>query len=329
MGSAVTSPDASAGAAPPQPAAGTAAAATNADGAGPRAPVADYASAEPVSGKTVGHTSVVFKLKLAGGLEAAFKPRSHRGHDRYRGEIAAYRLATALGLDNVPAAVPRAFSLKSLQTALQSASAARELLDREVVADPDGQVPGALIPWIPKLELLALESDEWRGRWTGWLASDAGPPSDLQASGADASGADAPFPSPPELAGQVSTMIVFDYLTGNWDRWSGGQIGIARATGTVLFLDNDGAFYDPPPPGPLASQLGRLTRVWHFSRGFIDRLRSFDPDAARAAIGDDGRGKPLLPPSVLKGLEERRKRALAIVDEKVAERSPVRVLSFP
>src|SRR5579862_5954081 len=35
-----------------------------------------YASAAPVGGKSVGHTSVVFKLKLEGDLAAAYKPRS-------------------------------------------------------------------------------------------------------------------------------------------------------------------------------------------------------------------------------------------------------------
>ena len=41
---------------------------------------------------------------------AAYKPRSKLplGDHRYKGEIAAYRLAVALGLDNVPRAIPRA-----------------------------------------------------------------------------------------------------------------------------------------------------------------------------------------------------------------------------
>ncbi|MEO8878706.1 MAG: hypothetical protein ABI461_24160, partial [Polyangiaceae bacterium] len=61
-----------------------------------------YFAALPVHGKSIGHTSVVFKLGLAGGLDAAYKPRSHVGGERFRGEIAAYRIARAWGLDNVP-----------------------------------------------------------------------------------------------------------------------------------------------------------------------------------------------------------------------------------
>ena len=41
-------------------------------------------------------------------------------------------------------------------------------------------------------------------------------------------------------------MIVFDYLTANWDRWSGGNVAEDSANGKLLFVDNDGAFYDPP-----------------------------------------------------------------------------------
>jgi hypothetical protein len=286
----------------------------------------DYATAAPVSGKSIGHTSVVFKLKLDGGLEAAYKPRSRRGRDRYRGEIAAYRVGIALGLNNVPTALPRSFSLTSLQAALGDGGPARELFDKEVVADSDGQVPGALMPWIPKLEFLPLEGEPWRARWNQWLASEVGPGADELAEGPDAGSAGIGARS---LAAQMSTMVVFDYLTGNWDRWSGGQIGIARATGTLLFLDNDGAFFDPPPAGPLASQLARLIKVWRFSRGFVGALRTFDPVAAKAALGDDGRGVELLTPSMRKGLEERRKRALAIVDAKIAERGEASVLAFP
>jgi hypothetical protein len=50
------------------------------------------------SARAVGHTSVVLKLGYAGGARAAFKPASRRGGGRYRGEIAAYLLAKALGL---------------------------------------------------------------------------------------------------------------------------------------------------------------------------------------------------------------------------------------
>src|SRR5580700_10938504 len=79
---------------------------------------ADAGAAEPVAATSIGHTSYVLKLRLSDGAKAAFKPRSKLplGDHRYRGEIAAYRLARALGLDNVPPAFPRAFDAATLRS---------------------------------------------------------------------------------------------------------------------------------------------------------------------------------------------------------------------
>jgi hypothetical protein len=253
-----------------------------------------FAEAPPLKGKSIGHTSVVFKVGLEGGLDAAFKPRSRRGKDRYKGEVAAYRLARALGLPNVPRAIPRSFELKKLRDAFAATPAAVELLDKEAVADPDGMLPGALIPWIPKLEILPLESAEWRGRWQTWLKAGSTIPESERA-----------------LAAQISTMIVFDWLTANWDRWSGANVGIDRATTTLLYIDNDGAFFEPPPPQMLADQLALLKRVDRFSARFTEALGKLDPPALAAAVGEEKKGAPLLSGSVLQAVEQRRRVALA------------------
>ncbi len=252
-----------------------------------------FADARPLKGKPIGHTSVVFKIGFEGGLDAAYKPRSRRGKDRYKGEIAAYRLARALGLSNVPRALPRTFELAQLRTAFAGNAAAVELLDKEAVADANGTLPGVLIPWIPKLDFVPLESAEWRGRWQAWLKTGGVIPNEDRA-----------------LASQISTMIVFDWLTGNWDRWSGANIGIDRATNTLLYVDNDGAFFDPPPPQPLAQQLALLKKVERFSAHFTDALGTLDPPALTAAIGEEKPGAPLLSDKVLRAIEQRRRTAL-------------------
>src|SRR4051794_23234220 len=58
-----------------------------------------FATAAPQSGRSIGTTSLVLKLKLEGGVDVAFKPRSRRplGATRYKAEVAAYRVARALG----------------------------------------------------------------------------------------------------------------------------------------------------------------------------------------------------------------------------------------
>lgn len=270
-----------------------------------------YFDAAPKSGKSIGHTSVVFKLELAGDLVAAYKPESKRGHRRYRGEIAAYRLGQALHLRNVPPALYRAFDPKELRAALAKDAAAAKLYDDEAVVAADGKLHGAIMPWIPKLEFLPLEGAPWRARFTGWLSHDGTIPEEQRA-----------------LAGQISTMIAFDAITGNWDRWSGGNVGLDRATNTLLFIDNDGTFFDPVPPQPLAAQLALLKKVDHFSKSFVKSLRAMDVISFADAIGFEVPPESLLTPKVLAGADERKRKVLEIVDAKIAAWGEASVLSF-
>ena len=275
------------------------------------ADLSGYLDAAPKSGKSVGHTSVVFKLDLAGDLVAAYKPESKRGHRRYRGEIAAYRLGLGLHLRNVPPALPRAFDPKDLRAAVAKDAAAAKLFDDEAVVATDGKIHGAIIPWIPKLEFLPLEGAPWRARFTGWLSHDGVIPEEQRA-----------------LAGQISTMIAFDLITGNWDRWSGGNVGLDRATNTLLFIDNDGTFFDPVPPQPLAAQLALLKKVDHFSKSFVKSVRAMDVISLADAIGFEVSPEPLLSPKVLAAADERRRKVLEIVDGKIAAWGEASVLSF-
>lgn len=276
---------------------------------------APYSSAAPISGKSIGHTSVVFKLHLAGELDAAFKPESKRGKKRWRGEVAAYRLGVALHLPNVPPALARSFDAGTLRGSVAKDPVASKLYDDEVITHPAHvgyEVRGALMPWIQKLEFLPLESASWRGRFTGWLAKDGSIPEDQVA-----------------LAGQISTIIVFDLLTGNWDRWSGGNVGLDRAANVLLFIDNDGAFFDPAPPQPLAAQQALFKKTDKFSRAFVARLRTLDPIALADAIGEDVPGEPLIAPKVLADVDGRRREVLAGIDAKIAQWGEAAVLAFP
>jgi hypothetical protein len=287
-------------------------AAPRTDGATDAAVVSDYTAAAPVGGKSIGHTSVVFKVKLEGGLEAAYKPRSKRGPSRYKGELAAYRLATALGLPNVPAALPRSFPRALLLKALGGeTSEAGALLADEGIADAAGNIPGALIPWIPHLEMMAIEKAPLLDDWHGWLQGAADVPEEKR-----------------HLASQISTLVVFDYITGNWDRWSGGNVGFDANTRTLLFIDNDGAFYDVPPAGPLATQKGRLLAITRFSRGFVARLRALDARSLASALGDETPGVPLLTDKATAGVNQRRDEALAIIDARIKKAGATTTLPF-
>lgn len=244
----------------------------------------------PTSAKAIGHTSLVFKIELSTGKKAAFKPASRRGPVRYKGEIAAYRLGLALGVANVPRAFFRAFDASSL--------AAAKGADEMIVAN--GVVKGALIPWISDLGFLALEQAPLSVEWKQWLRRGAPVPDDKR-----------------ELARQISVLVAFDYLTGNWDRWSGGNVGLEKDTGTLLYIDNDGAFFEIAPLEGLARNKRLLAGIDRFSRGFIGRVRSLDDAELTRAIGEETTGVPLLSPKALAGVLQRRKELLDVVDAKV------------
>lgn len=254
-----------------------------------------YATARPSGGKAIGHTSVVFKLKLEGGLVAAWKPDSRRGRDRYRGEVAAYRLAVALGLSNVPEAILRSFSKTELRRVLSAE--ALELFEAEAVADARGLVPGALMPWIEGLTFPPLEAEPELSRWKKALAQASDETDEMRARYAD-----------------LSTLIVFDTISGNWDRWSGANIGKDPSTGRLLFVDNDGAFYGAPPPDGLARQRRLLAGTKRFSKRFATALRAFDASRFENVFGEDETGKPLLSPRAVEGVRARLREVLVALD---------------
>jgi hypothetical protein len=264
-----------------------------------------------VSARSIGNTSVVFKLTFASGAKAAYKPRSKRGRDRYQGEIAAYRLAQALDVDNVPAVSFRRIAFADLERALAAQPQGRELARQEIVADADGTVPGALIPWIEQLDFLRLESEPWKSKWRAWLLTP-----EPVAEGDRA------------LAAQVAAMIVFDGVTGNWDRWSGANVGFDAKAHKLLFVDNDGAFMTPTP-APFEQQRGLVRMLKKVPRALVDKLRGLDPPRMKAALGEEATGAPLLSDAALRDVETRRRALLAVVDARVKELGPERVYAFP
>ena len=79
-----------------------------------------------------------------------------------------------------------------------------QLLSREFLR----VVEGAAIYWIPDMHELGLDTKDGAARWARWLGQDGELPSreKYKAQAAD-----------------VSTMVCFDYLIGNWDRFSGAN----------------------------------------------------------------------------------------------------------
>ena len=166
--------------------------------------------------------------------------------------------------------------------------------DRRGLVDADGTIRGAFIPWIARYREVPLEEAAARARWEHWLT-------DVQPDIADTDRA---------MARAISTLLAFDYVTANWDRWSGGNVAQDGATGTLLYVDNDGAFYESPPEDALARQLALLRRVRRFSRSFVAALRALDAGAIHDFLGSDLEGD-LLTARVVADADARRKTVLA------------------
>jgi hypothetical protein len=123
-------------------------------------------------------------------------------------------------------------------------------------------------------------------------------------------------------------MLAFDYVTANWDRWSGGNVAEDGATGRVLFVDNDGAFYEWPDAAALARQRAVLARVTRFSRRFVTALRGLDAARVRAALGEESPGVPLVPERVVAGVASRSAAVVDVVDRRIAEAGESATLAF-
>ena len=275
----------------------------------PLAPATALTAFVATRAKLVGHTSLVIRLENEAKQRVIFRAAFREGGTRYRGEIAAYRLAKHLGLAALFAeATPHSMRADKLRELLPEGDRAKFV--QSALVDEHGFVSGALVRWIDGLEMPAFEREPWLSKWKGWIQN-----------GADVPAADRP------LAAQFSTLVVFDYLTGNFDRWSGGNVGAVRRGDSLelRFIDNDGAFLDPMPKGPLAASKERLLASKRFARGFVEKLQALAEEPSwDAALGTGADGKPLLSHAVAEGVRARALEAL-----KHVEASGDSALAFP
>jgi hypothetical protein len=274
--------------------------------------------------KSVGSTSVVFKVPLDGGIAAAFKPETRKHGTRWRSEVAAYRLSRALGLDNVPVAVPRAAKMASLLASTRSAVMVRLLRDQCLQTD-DGRVRGAMIAWIPGLARMPLENDPLWSAWGEWLRV-ASPKRSIELRVALA--AAKKIRDARVLASQLSSLIVFDHVIGNRDRWSGHNVLVDVTRTRLVYLDHNLAFDAKLDIAATAKRTMVLARVERFSAALIGRLRKLTRAELVAALGTDEEGAPLLDAPQIDATIARRDELIARVDELIVRFGEAKVLSF-
>lgn len=261
--------------------------------------------------KPVGHTSVVLRMRTVARVTAAVKVRSHDVPRGYQHEIAAYRVARLLGLDNVPPAIFRRVAWKEIRQRFhENKLDERSSVRRAVIWDQDGTAPAAAIYWVKGMRSVGYEN---KSEWAGWLRQ-------------------AEIPLGKEaLARDLSTMAVFDLLIGNWDRFSGGNLPSDAKRQRAILRDNDRAFSTPLLPRRYDALLDGLMRAERFSRSLVERLSMLDEAALRDELARDPSdgSDPLLSDAQISDFFDRRATILSYIAALVEERGEGEVLVFP
>lgn len=261
----------------------------------------------------VGTTSVVFRFDLEGDIDAAFKPATYDEPTGYMSEVAAYRLATALGIDNVPFSEERELARSQIRDVMPQVPEPKWIDIRQHISwDPAGNVKGAMIFWVPKLTPSGLDSSDGVQQWSGWLSQRGAPP-----------------PEQATIAKDISTLVVFDYLIGNWDRYSGGNLGIDVGRKRVVMRDHNVAFQTPFPARFHERVFKTLRRVEKFSKSFMQALLDLDESKLRASLVRISERGLLLNDAQIQEFMDRRRTVLSRVATLIEEYGTEKVLVFP
>ena len=262
-----------------------------------------------------GGSTLSFRVWLAGGHRALFKPQQRAEVANFRAELAAYRLGRLLDLHRTPPACGRLVPRELLQRAADGSGDAA--FSQRVMTELLGraeEVPGAMLLWVPG----ALEPVPGVERYAQLLdVSRPLPPADVS------------------LAAELSALLLFDFVEDNVDRWSGGNILRPRAApgepaAPMLFMDNGASF--SALNGGLGArpsdQAARLDHVQRFSPSLLRSLRALTAESLQAAVAEDPLG-PCLSAAQIQAVLARRDRVLAHADEVAAAHPQGDVFAFP
>jgi hypothetical protein len=266
-----------------------------------------------------GGTSLSLRADFASGARAAFKPEQIFPQSDPRREIAAYRIDRLLGIGHVAPAKPYKVSYQELLNAAdpQFRTYTQRRILEEVKAH-DGFVRGMVAWWIPeirdaKIGGVAVDEPAGFSRWASYLQI----------------GAEIP-PEERSFVEQLATVVVFDVVIDNSDRWSGANAKASPDGKTLYFMDNTLSF-SRFKQGHDAN-LRPLRRIQVFPRGLVQKLRKLTIEQVEAALdlgADEAGMAPLLDDVELHAVMSRRNYVLEYIDELIAEFGEDRVLALP
>jgi len=276
-------------------------------------------AAAPITKVKLNHggTSLSLRIDFASGARAAFKPLQIHPQSDPRREIAAYRIDRLLGIGRVPPAKSAAFAVDDIVAAMEPsgrAYAASRIAEEAIARQ--GVLIGEVSWWIPEIKLVRLGGrliDEPDGvaTWSSYLQAGAVMPGELR-----------------PLLAQIATVIVFDVLIDNSDRWSGNNTQGSLDGRTLYFMDNTLAFSTYTLGH--ATNLSKLNRIQVFPRVLVGKLRGLTVEAISAALGgEDSLLGPLLTDGEIQAIIARRDHLLEYIDRLIAELGEDAVLALP
>lgn len=269
---------------------------------------------QPILGMKLskGGSSLSFRVELADGSRAAFKPAQTNFQTIPRKEVAAYRLNRLLGLNAVPPAAPRMVSRDELFAHLHPDSlAALPRIRAETIFNPMGKTAGVIMYWVPGIKDLDQDSPASIHQSLQWLAQGQPIPVDKRS-----------------MAAQLSQLIVFDFLTSNPDRFSGGNVKTSSDGSRLLFMDNTMSFFIEPEGNERTRST--LQRTQRFSRQLYQSLdRISVPTLERILAQASENDYQILTPSEIRAVVSRRDLVKRHIDSLVASYGNRNVLVFP
>src|SRR5262249_10953041 len=131
-----------------------------------------------------------------------------------------------------------------------------------------------------------------------------------------------------EMAAQISDLTVFDFLTANPDRYSGGNMKMSAGGEQLFFMDNTMSFFLELEGTDRNRQ--ELFRTQRFSRALYQALDRIDaPTLERLMGGGDGAGEGILTAAEIRAVVSRKEVVRRYVGELIDQYGVKSVLAFP
>ena len=259
-----------------------------------------------------GGSSLSFRVDLADGSRAAFKPAQTNFQTIPRKEVAAYRLNRLLGLNAVAPAAPRMISRDELLANLHPETlAAAPRIRAETLFNPLGKTAGVIMYWIPEIKESGLDTPVGQAQGAQWLT--VGVPI---------------VPEKRPLAAQLSDLVVFDFLISNPDRYSGGNMKMSADGTHLYFMDNTMAFFlDPTGNDKTRPALQRTQRFSRHLYQALDRVSVVGLQQELAAEKDSP--YEILTAAEMRAIVARRDVVKKHIDGLIAMYGEPNVLLFP